>query len=134
MSLKKTLVLLGLLFLVGSRGYAQSDSVHVYLLATGLQANALQVHYQGQLLMQVPAGQVDLLTATIPVDPAWKLFTRLAFGMTTTRSWGSWRKDVSIPIPYHPPLRYLIIRRNAEQKRNAPLNYYWSDRAPIMAI
>jgi len=134
MSLKKALAFLGFLFLLSLRGYAQSDSVHVYLLATGLQGKALQVYYQGRLLLQVPAGKVNLLSVSIPVDSAWKPFTRLAFRMTTTRSWGTWRKDVSIPIPYHPPMRYLIIRRNAEQKRNARMEYHWSDRAPIMAM
>jgi hypothetical protein len=134
MALKKSRGLLGLLLLVCLRGHAQSDSVHVYLHATGLQGSELQVYYHERLLLQAPAGKVCLLSATIPADPAWKFFTRLAFRMTTLRSWGPWRRDVSIPIPYHPPMRYLVIRRNTEQKRNAPLDYYWSDKAPIMAF
>jgi len=134
MALKESFGLLGLLLFISVRGHAQTDSVHVYLRTTGLNDTDLQVEYQGKPLLYSPVGGGVLLTATIPVDPKWEWFTRLPFRMTTARAQGVRRKDVTIPVAFHPPYRYLVILQDAEVKRKGRIRWYWTDSAPQKII
>lgn len=134
MSRKELFGLVGFWCFLSVRVHAQTDSVQVYLETTGVANPDLRVEYQGQPFLYAPAGGGVERTATIPVDPAWKLYTRLPFRMTTSRAQGVRRKDVTVPVAFHPSHRYLVIMQAPALKRKWPIRWYWTDKPPQKVI
>ena len=134
MSRKELFGLVGLWLFISVRVHAQTDSVQVYLETTGVENTDLRVEYQGKPFLYAPAGGGVLRVAAIPVDPNWKWFTQLPFCMTTARALGMRRKDVTIPVAFHPPYRYLVIVQDLALQRKWRIRWYWTDVAPQKAI
>ena len=126
---KEMLGLVGLWLLVSMPVHAQTDSVQVYLETTGVDNPDLRVEYQGKPFLYAPPGAGSLRVAAVPVDPEWEAFTRLPFRMTTARARGVRRKNVTVPVAFHPPYRYLVIVQDPALKRKWRIRWYWTNKA-----
>lgn len=113
--------------------FAAADSLTVFMWVVGPKREAYRVYFEGKRVLSTPRGGAYLGSLPLPPRPRQ---ARGRVDLFITRVWcfGLFERAIGLGIPDDPAHRYLVVKRDPQFKKSAPLTFYWTDEKPRMRI